>query len=100
MFALVTLNFKTSPFAAWQGISFAKDHAYRDMIGVVLNSGSITDLYSLYATAPKDDTSTDVGGTNDVYLISSTGLTDRQAYSSVYITQFYRNYDTGDSAGD
>jgi hypothetical protein len=100
MFALVTLNINNTLFAAWKGISFAKDHAYRDMIGVVLNSGSITDLFSLYATAPYEDTSTNIGGSTDVYLISSTGLTNQQAYNSVYITQFYRNYDTGDTAGD
>ena len=100
MFALVTLNLNTSTFAGWQGISFASDHAYRDMVGIVLNSGSITDLYSFYATAPYEDTSTNVGGTTDVYLISSTGLTNQMAFSAAYITQFYRNYDTGDTAGD
>lgn len=100
MFAFVTIHFNSTTFAAWQGLSYSKDHAYRDMVGVVLNSGSITDLYSFYASAPFDDTSTNVGGTSDVYLISSTGLTNQQAYSSAYITQFYRNYDTGDSSGD
>jgi hypothetical protein len=100
MIALVTINLNSTIFGGWQGISFSSDHAYRDMIGVVLNSGSITDLFSLYASAPYDDTSTNVGGTTDVYLISSTGLTNHQAFSSAYITQFYRNYDTGDSAGD
>jgi len=100
LLALETLNLNSTIFAGWQGISFASDHAYRDMVGIVLNSGSITDLYSFYASAPYDDTSTNVGGTTDVYLISSSGLTNQMVYSTAYITQFYRNYDTGDAAGD
>lgn len=52
MFALVTINTNGIVFGAWQGLSFSVDHAYRDMIGIVLNSGTITDLYSLYASAP------------------------------------------------
>jgi len=100
MFALVTLAYNGTVFGAWQGISFSKDHAYRDMIGIVLNTGGISDLFSLYAAAPYEDTSTTIGGTSDVYLISSTGLSNQQTFSNTYITQFYRNYDTGDSAGD
>jgi hypothetical protein len=100
MIGLVTLNPNSQSFGAWQGISFSKDHAYRDMIGVVLNSGTVTDLYSLYASAPYADTSTNVGGTSDVYLISSTGVINQKALSYAYITQFYRSYDTGDTFGD
>jgi len=46
----------------WGGLSYSKDHASRDMVGFEPATGTVTDLFSLYATAPFEDVSSNVGG--------------------------------------
>lgn len=86
-------------FLMWAGVSFSKDKAGRDMVGIYPYSGDFDDLYSLYASAPFLDTSTNINGTEDYILLSSSGATLYKT-SSIYFTQIYRKYDTGDSNGD
>ena len=69
------------------------------MVGVVLNTGAIYDMYSLIADAPYDDTSANVNGLNSYELIYSSGRDKFEVINSHYETQFSRYYETG-STGD
>lgn len=46
----------------WEGLSFSQDHASRDMLGVYPSTGTYADLFSLYATAPFTDVSSNING--------------------------------------
>ena len=100
IYSLVTYSFdQTTTFGAWQGISFSKSHAFRDMMAVILNTGELIDLYSLIASAPYDDTSTNINGVNDWVLIKSSGQIAKNNISWAYLSSFYRYYETS-SSGD
>jgi hypothetical protein len=62
MFGVIAVSNSGTSFAGWTGISFSKNHAFRDMVGLVHHTGTITDLKSLIAGAPYADTSTNIGG--------------------------------------
>eukprot|EP00919_Chromeraceae_sp_WS-2016_P052420 GHVR01124445.1.p1 GENE.GHVR01124445.1~~GHVR01124445.1.p1 ORF type:complete len:107 (-),score=3.30 GHVR01124445.1:690-1010(-) len=80
----------------WGGISFSQNHVTRDMIGYETTSDKIYDLYSLYAAAPYEDTATNIQGTDDSILLSSSSF----QRNTFHFTEFYRLYDTGDKVGD
>ena len=80
----------------WGGMDYSTSHAGRDMIGFS-GYGFLYDLYSLYASAPFNDTSDNINGTFDFV----------QTYSSYSgkLSHFvgvggYRLYDTADINGD
>lgn len=61
---LVTID-NTTKLNIWGALGFSKSHAARDMIGFSSGYGYTYDLYSLYASAPFNDTSLNVNGTDD-----------------------------------
>lgn len=65
----VSISLTKTYFGAWHGLSYSEDHAFRDMMALIPHSGTLYDLKSLLAGAPYDDTSTNVGGTNDYTLL-------------------------------
>ena len=99
IFGLVTKSNNGTSFGAWQAISFSHSHAFRDMLGVVLNTGVLYDMFSLVASTPFDDTSSNVDGLNDLILMGSTGLISQTIVKNYYETRFYRFYETT-SSGD
>lgn len=68
-------------------------------MGVIVHSGTLYDMYSLMADAPYDDTSSNIGGSNDYTLLYSSGQQSQSSLGYYYFTQFYRYYSTN-SAGD
>ena len=84
MFGLVTKTSDTLPFGSWQAVSFSHSHAFRDMIGVVHNTGTLYDMFSLIADTPYDDTSTNIDGLNDLVLIDSSGLITQARLNTFY----------------
>lgn len=99
IFSVVSFSLNNMTFAGWTGISFSSSHAFRDMMGFILNDGTLYDLYSLIASAPFDDTSSNIGGINDYTLMDSSGKNDLGAINNFYYNQFYRLYET-QSTGD
>ena len=80
----------------WGGMDYSTSHAGRDMIGFSAN-GFLYDLYSLYASAPFNDTAENINGTFDIiqtYSSYSGGLSHFIGVGG------YRLYDTLDLNGD
>ena len=94
VFSVVSFTLNNNTFAGWTGISFSSSHAFRDMMGFILHDGTIYDLYSLIASAPFDDTSSNIGGANDYTLMDSTGKNTLGQINYFYYNQFYRLYET------
>ena len=99
IFSVVSFSLNNNTFAGWTGISFSSSHAFRDMMGFILHDGTLYDLYSLIASTPFDDTSSNIGGTNDYTLMDSTGKNALGQINYFYYNQFYRLYETK-STGD
>jgi hypothetical protein len=62
MISFLNWDSKGATYEMWEGLSYSKDHASRDMVGVEPSDGTVVDLLSLYASAPYADTSGNVGG--------------------------------------
>jgi len=93
IYAIITYSIDLSTtFAAWQGISFSKSHAFRDMMAFIPHTGTLYDMFSLLASAPYDDTSSNINGLNDWVLIESSGQITKNNISWYYYTIFYRYY--------
>lgn len=55
----------TSSLNLWAGIDFSNSHSSRDMIGFSSGYGYVYDLYSLYGSAPFNDSAININGTMD-----------------------------------
>ena len=89
----------TSTLNLWAGVDFSNSHSSRDMIGFSSGYGYIYDLYSLYGSAPYNDTANNINGTMD-FDISFTSNTGAAALSYYAAAGGYRMYDTEDANGD
>jgi hypothetical protein len=88
----------TTKLNIWGALGFSKSHAARDMIGFSSGYGYTYDLYSLYASAPFNDTSLNVNGTDDFIQIFSSN--ENQIIPTFIAVGGYRSYDTKDIIGD
>jgi hypothetical protein len=88
----------TSLLNMWGGLDFSSGHAGRDMVGFSSGYGSTYDLYSLYASAPFNDTSININATNDFTQVFTSN--DKGVISSFIVAGGYRLYDTLDVQGD
>lgn len=89
----------TNTLNLWGGLDFSTSHSSRDMIGFSSGFGYLYDLYSLYGSAPYNDTATNINGTMDL-IVSFTSNTGASALSYSAAIGGYRLYDTGDAIGD
>lgn len=80
----------------WGGMDYSSSHAGRDMIGYSA-LGYLYDLFSLYASAPFNDTSENINATFD---ITQTYSSYSGAMSHFVGVGGYRYYETGDLNGD
>lgn len=96
--ALLILNDNyTSRASLWAGISFSYSHIYRDMVTVgfyQVGAVNVTDSFSLFATAPFADTSVNIGGKDNIAVVSS-----QQGFGYSFVL-FTRLFNTGDTYGD
>ena len=65
---IVNTSYVSSVANMWAGFSFSSSHINRDMITFKYNSTGVTvsDTYSLLGIAPFEDTTVEVGGSNNV----------------------------------
>lgn len=89
----------TSTLNLWAGLDFSTSHSSRDMIGFSSGYGYSYDLFSLYGSAPYNDTANNINGTMDLE-ISFTSNTGAAALTYYAAAGVYRKYNTGDTYGD
>jgi hypothetical protein len=87
---------KISKLNMWGGMGYSTSHAGRDMIGFSA-LGYLYDLYSLYASAPFNDTSENINGTFNLIQTYSSYSGSLNHFVGVGA---YRAYDTTDIDGD
>lgn len=82
----------------WGGLSFSTSHAGRDMVGFSSGLGYTYDLHSLLASAPYNDTSININGTDDFTQAFTSNEIQKMTF--FYAGGGYRLYTTPDFWGD